>query len=118
MTGTAPMPLPGPLPDERTQRPALIGRFAATLADLLAAGTLILGLGLVAVMLVLPAPGTTAFDATTGPGWSRAVAHLAVGIAGEAAGQFARRRSWPTRVTLAVVTVVAVSVVLTLSWWR
>lgn len=114
MTDTTPMPVP----DLDRRRPALIGRFTATLADLLAAGALVLGIGLALSMLVLPAPGDADYDATSGPGWPRVVAHLVVGIVGEVAGQLARRRAWPVRVVQAVLTVAAVLAVLTLSWWR
>ncbi len=101
-----------------TRRPALIGRFTVTLADLLAAGSVVFGIGLIVVMLTGASAGTGAYDATTGPGWTRSIAHLAVGIVGEATGQFARRRPWKVRVTLAVPTIAAVLVVLALSWWR
>lgn len=112
MTDTAPMPLAA------VRRPALIGRFTVALAGLLAAGALILGIGLLIAMLVLPAPGTTAVDGTTGPGWPRTVAHLVIGILAELGGQWARRGRWPVRVAVAAVTVVAVLTVLALSWWR
>jgi hypothetical protein len=113
MTGTT----PSPLPDVR-RRPGLIGRFTVALGDLLAAGALVLGVGLLVAMLLLPSAGTGAFDGTSGPGWGRVAAHLAVGILGEAAGQWARRTARPVRTPVAGVTVGAVLVVLALSWWR
>ena len=112
MTDTTPMPV------VTRHRPALIGRFTVGLAGLLAAGALVLGLALLVAMVVLPAPGTGSFDATTGPGWGVVAAHLGVGVVGGAAGQWARRGPWTGRVAVAVVVVVAVLVVLALSWWR
>ncbi len=115
MTDTTPMPGVGA---QTAHRPALFGRFTVTLGNLLAAGALVLGLGLLVAMLVLPSAGVAAYDSTTGPGWGRVVAHLAVGVAGEVAGQLARRRPRPVRIAVAAVTVVAVLAVLALSWWR
>lgn len=103
-----------PVPPRR----ALIGRFTVTLGGLLAAGCLVLGVLLVILMVVVPRTGGTGIDVSTGPGWTRAGWHLGVGIAGAAAQQWARRRSWPLRLLVAVVVIAAVLAVLALSWWQ
>ena len=75
---------------------AMIGRFTVSLAGLLAAGCLVLGVALLVIELV--APNGSGLQATTGPGWARVVWHLAVGVLAELAMQLVRRRAWPSRV--------------------
>jgi hypothetical protein len=112
VTDTTPMPLPA------VRRPSPAGRFVVLTGDLLAAGMLVLGLGLAVAMIVLPAPGTGPYDSTSGPGWGPVAAHLAVGVLGEVGGQLARRRARPVRITVAALTIAAALLVLALSWWR
>ncbi|WP_111765515.1 hypothetical protein [Nakamurella deserti] len=112
MTDTTPLSVPA------VRRPSRAGRFVVATGDLLAAGMLVLGLGLALAMIVLPAPGSGPHEGTGGPGWGPVAAHLAVGVLAEAGGQLARRRGRPVRIAVAVVTVVAASVVLARCWWR
>lgn len=101
-----------------TPRPGLIGRFTVSVAGLLVAGCLVLGVGLVGLMLVVPGTGGSGFDYATGPGWSRTWAHLAAGVIGETALQWGRRRTWAARVTMSAIAAVTVLLVLGFSWWR
>lgn len=94
---------------------ALIGRFTVSLAGLLAAGCLVLGVAL--LVLALVAPSGSGLQATTGPGWPRVVWHLAVGALAELGTQLVRRRAWPLRVAVAGAVIVAVLAVLAFAWW-
>jgi hypothetical protein len=110
-----PQSLPHRQPPPRPH--ALIGRFAVSLAGLLAAGCFVLGWALVVLMIVAPRTGGTGLEVATGPGWTRTIWHLLVGGAGEAGLQFARKQSWPIRVIVATCVIVAVLATLALAWW-
>lgn len=118
MTGATPRPQPDLRRQPGVRGPGVLVRSIAALADLLAAGVLVLGVALLVAMLVVPSAGSGAWNETTGPGWSRVAAHLGVGLAGETAGQLTRRASPGLRIAVAIATVVAVLAVLALSWWR
>jgi hypothetical protein len=117
---TGPTPLPGSdlRRPARVRGPGVLVRSTVALADLLAAGVLVLGVVLLTAMVVLPSAGNGAWNETTGPGWGRVAAHLGVGLAGGTGGRLARRASPGLRIAVAVATVVAVLAVLALSWWR
>jgi hypothetical protein len=89
------------------------------LAGLFAAGMLLIGFLLVLSALVAPALlGAAGLGPADGPGWSRVLGHLLVGVTGELVVR--RRGSWPPAVRVAAdlgVLVAAVGVIW-LAWWR
>ena len=88
------------------------------MAGLLSGGVLVLGLVLLLSQLFAPSLlGGTGYAAATGPGWWRVVAHLAVGLAGEAGVLLRGRTPTTARAAVAVATIVAAIVVLATSWW-
>ena len=111
-------PLPTERPAAPPRPPALIGRFAVSLGGLLAAGCLLLGVGLLVLAIVVPRTGGSGIDVATGPGWPRTVWHLLVGALAEVGVWLGYRRSWPVRVAVGTVSSIAVLVVMALSWWR
>lgn len=100
----------------RSASPAL--RALEGAAGLLSGGLVVVGLALVALQFLAPqiAPGT-GLAAASGPGWGRAGAQLAVGLAGEAVVLARRWCPGPVRAGLAAVVIAAVAMVLWFAWW-
>ena len=89
-----------------------------TVAGLFSGGLLVVGLALLLSELFAPSLlDGTGDAAATGPGWWRVVAHLGVGIAGEAGVLLRRRLPVPSRVCLAILTIAACVAVLAAAWW-
>jgi hypothetical protein len=77
------------------------------------------GVVLVALQLIVPAVTSgTGLDASTGPGWGRALAHLGVGALAELLRSQRRQLPAYLRVAAAVLVLIAVAAVLWFSWWR
>lgn len=89
-------------------------RTAEAIAGLLGGGLALLGVVLLLVQLIAP----LVIDDAGGPGWGVVAAHLLVGAAAETARGFRNRLPVVARRALAGATVVAVLLVLLLSWWR
>ena len=106
-----------PLPRIRPERSGGALRALEVVAGLLSAGLVVVGLVLVVAQLFAAdiAPGT-GLRAASGPGWSRAVGQLAVGIAGELVVLLRPRLPHAARTYLAAAVIVAALVALWLCW--
>jgi hypothetical protein len=105
-----------PLPITTDPTSATPGRWLRAVeltAGLLGGGLLLLGV----VLLVLQVVGPQVVDGADGPGWGRVICHLLVGAAGEGGRAARRRLPLPARAAVAGVTVLAVLMVLVLTWW-
>lgn len=99
----------------RPVRPARAVRVLDGLAGLLAAGILVVGVGLIIAALVAPpAVAAAGLGVADGPGWSTVLAHLLVGVAGEAVVSLRRRWSTVIRVSADLAVVLAALLVI---WW-
>lgn len=92
-------------------------RMVGGLAGLLAAGSLVLALVLLAVMLVVQLQGvqTDALGETSGPGWSRTGIQLGAAVLAEVLVLAARKI--PARAAQVALAAVAIAVALTALWW-
>lgn len=106
-------PLPTTTDPTSAATPGRWLRAAEATAGLLGGGLLLLGV----VLLVLQVVAPQVVDGADGPGWGRAICHLLVGAAGEGGRAVRRRFSLPVRAAVAGVTVLAVLVVLVITWW-
>ncbi len=84
---------------------------------LLAAGCVALGLLLAVLSMLAAKTGDVGLTAAVGPGWGRTLWHLGVGIGAELIRSLARRRSPGVQVLAALVVVITVSALFSLSWW-
>jgi len=99
-------------------RPARWVRILDGLAGLLAAGVLLFGgLLLLAAVLAPALPSAVDLGSAAGPGWDRVVAHLAVGVVGEAVVRFRGRWSTTARAGADLAVVLAAVVVIWWGWW-
>lgn len=117
---TAPLPAVPAEPDGPYREPVSgPARILEVMAGLASGGLAVLGLGLVVLQLFAPdiAPGT-GLSAANGPTWSRALAQLGVGAAGELVVWARPRLGRGPRVWAAVAVLAAATVVLWLCWWR
>ena len=85
---------------------------------MVAAGMVIVGVLLLASALLAPTLLSAAgLGPADGPGWSRVLGHLLVGVAGEVVVH--RRRSWPSsaRIAADLAVLLAAAMVIWLAWW-
>lgn len=93
-------------------------RIAESLAGLLTAGVAVVGVVLLAAQLIAPRTSGSGLEASTGPGWDRVVATLAVAAVGETLRAVRRRLPGAARAAGAVAMIAGVLVVLWFTWWR
>ena len=101
--------------DRRLRGPV---RAVDSLAGLLAAGILLVGVVLLLAALIASAALDAAgLGPADGPGWSRVIAQLATGVAGEAVFRLRARWPVPVRVLGDLAVVGAVLGVIWWAWW-
>ena len=111
-------PGPGPGAGSSAGRVGPALRVLDTVTGLFAAGMLVVGIGLLVAQLLAPALLSAAgWGTADGPGWARVLAHLLVGVAGEAVFRSRRRRSGPLRILADAAVVVAAIAVIAWAWW-
>lgn len=99
-------------------RPGPAVRTLDALTGLVAAGMLVAGGVLLLAQLLVPAVLAAAgWGSATGPGWTRVLAHLAVGGAGEAIYRTRRRRHGALRGGPDLAVVAAALAVVAWAWW-
>ena len=73
---------------------------------------------LLAAQVIAPRTGGSGLEASTGPGWDRVVATLAVAAVGETLRAVRRRLPPAARLVGAIAVIVGVLVLLWFTWWR